>query len=108
MHQLDLLTARACGDAAAQACLAKAEGRNPGFTLLACAFVLTYLTKNGPSPGEDIVAAGAAAGITSHDARAWGSIFGRMSNKQIRCIRSDLPRKHGHGTSGGKLWGLIR
>ena len=25
---------------------------------------------------------------------------------ELRIIRSDLPRKRGHGTSGGKLYGL--
>jgi len=99
---------REVGQQQAEKCTAKAEDGNPGFTLRARAFVIEYLTEHGPSAGEDIVEAGTAAGIKSHDGRAWGSVFARLSGKQIRCLRSDLPRKKGHGTSGGKQWGLIR
>src|SRR5689334_18848559 len=117
MSQLDLLVdvpvrtldkpahiARAIGADAAKKCRAKAEERNPGFTLRARDFVIRYLSVNGASWGEDIVDAAAAAGIKAHDGRAWGSIFAAMSNKQIRCIRSDGVRRHGRGTSGARQW----
>jgi hypothetical protein len=99
---------REAGRAAAALATAKAERGNPGFTLQARAFVLAYLSEHGPSPGEDITEAGINSGIRCKDGRAWGSIYGRMSGVQIECLRSDLPRRNGHGSSGGKLWGLIR
>jgi hypothetical protein len=100
--------ARKAGEEAATRCAAKADQRNPGFTFMARDFVLRYLTAHGRSAGEDIVDAATQSGIRAHDARAWGSVFGRLSGKHIRCTRSDLVRRKGHGTSGGKEWELVR
>lgn len=103
-----LSTATAAGQAAMQACTDKAESL--GFsTDAARAFVLNWLTEYGATPGEDIVDAAHKTGrpdLIAHDARAWGGVFASLSRQRIRCVRSDLPRKRGHGTSGGKLWAI--
>lgn len=100
-------TPRQRGDEMAQLATERAERDSAGFTFLARDFVIRYLTAHGASPGEEIVAAGPANGVHCADARAWGSVFCSLSRRgQIVCIRSDLPRQRGHGTSGGKLWGL--
>jgi hypothetical protein len=108
MPMQTVAVAREVGRLASESCTQRAERGNPEFSLQARQFVVQYLTDHGNSSGEDIVEAATAAGIRSHDKRAWGSVFSRMNGKQIRCLRSDLPRKHGHGTSGGKLWALVR
>lgn len=110
MQQLEMtLQPREVGAAMAAMATEHAERHvTEGFTLLARDFVLRYLTEHGNSAGEDIVDAGIAKGIKGKDGRAWGSVFANMNGKQILCIRSDLPRRHGRGTSGGRLWGLMR
>lgn len=105
---IDFNTPRAIGAEMAERCTTEAEERNPGFTLRARDFVIRYLSEHGNSPGEEIVEAASAGGIFCEDRRAWGSVFARMSGKQIRCLRSDLPRRAGHGTGGGRLWSLIK
>ena len=90
----------------AHKCLNKAEQQ--GFdTLQAKRFILDYLASFGATPGETLVYEAEARGLIAHDARAFGGIFGNLSRTgQIVCLRSDLPRKRGHGTTGGKLWAL--
>jgi hypothetical protein len=111
MSQLTIEDAIAAGQEAAQACNDKAESL--GFsTDAARAFVLAWLAEYGPTPGEAIVEAAEnthRADLRGHDQRCWGAVFGKLSrDHRIRCLRSDLPRKRGHGTSGGKLWGLVQ
>ena len=101
--------ARAAGQRAGQKAADKAEGQAPGFREAAQAFVLGFLKQHGPSSGEDITAAMVLAGIRPRDKRAFGPVYQALAGKRmglIVCLRSDLPRRLGHGTSGGKLWGL--
>lgn len=109
--QADLFDAIAAGRQAASACLDKAQRAAPYFADKAKAAILAHLAANGPTSGEDLTDACKAAGIVpSNDDRAFGGVFLGLSNPRnpkIQCLRSDLPRKHGHGTSGGKLWSLV-
>ena len=70
--------------------------------------MLAYLLKHGATPGEDLVDAAEKSRrpeLFAEDARAWGSVFKTLSQRhQIHCLRADLPRRRGRGTSGGKLW----
>jgi hypothetical protein len=68
-------------------------------------FVVDYLKKYGATSSEKIVLEARDFGFQPHDERAWGGVFGVLSrNDEIVCLRADLPRRRGHGTSGGKLW----
>lgn len=105
MNQLSLdMTPREIGLQAAQACQDAAERR--GFdTEGARAFVLSWLRRHGPQSGESLVKAATEHGFRPRDGRAFGGVFLSLSRRKlITCLRSDLPRERGHGTSGGKLW----
>lgn len=104
-RQLDMnFTPREQGEQASQACLGAAERR--GFdTEGARTFLLSWLRRHGPQSGESLVKAATEHGFRPHDGRAFGAVFKALSaRKLITCLRSDLPRERGHGTSGGKLW----
>jgi hypothetical protein len=120
MHeQLDLLSgvplrppmsiARAAGEEAAERCLAKAKRVSDFDADGAGKFICSWLDRHGQMSGEDLVEAAKAHGFRGHDDRCFGGVFQRLVNhNQIRVIRSDLPRKRGNGTSGGKLYGRVR
>lgn len=108
-EQLSLtLTPREQGHQAANACEDKAT-RVAAFNAPAArAFILKSL-EAGPVSGEDLVEGMTHAGIRVHDLRATGPVFSRLAKEQaIECLRADLPRRRGHGTSGGKLWALVK
>jgi hypothetical protein len=72
-------------------------------------FIVGQLRRHGPMTGEALVAAAKVHGFDpkrhGKDDRAFGSIFlAAQRQGEIRCLRSDLPREKGHGTSGGRLW----
>ena len=99
--------ARAAGAAAGQKATDKAETAAPGFSQAAQAFIVGYLRQHGATSGEALTHAMTLAGIQPHDARAFGPVYqALLRQRQIACLRSDLPRRLGHGTSGGKLWRL--
>lgn len=104
---IDFSAAIEAGRNASDACTAKAE--RSGFdTDGARAFVLGWLRQHGDTSGEELVAAARANGFTCDDARAFGSVFRVLLDRGlIVCLRSDLPRLHGHGTSGGKLYRAV-
>lgn len=88
-----------------------AERRDPLFRAKAEQAILKHLA-HAPmfrASGEELVHIAKGMGAVPHDDRAFGSVFQQMERRGLtRCLRSDLPRKRGHGTSGGKLWGLCR
>jgi hypothetical protein len=90
------------------ASLEKAEKADPQFKDKAREAILAHLKAVGQASGEELVCVAKAHGATpANGDRAFGGVFRALSSqKLIRCIRSDLPRSRGHGTSGGKLWGL--
>lgn len=85
---------------------ARAERDIPDFSRRAASYMAAYLTAHGPTSGEDLVDAAIAAGYTAADARGFGQAF-RFLREEHRApvLRSDLPRRRGHGTSGGRLYG---
>lgn len=112
MNQLTIDDAIAAGHDCAARALDKAQRADNTFAERAKAFMLEHLKNFGDTSGEDLTDACKAAGIRpQNDDRAFGGVFLSLSNPsapRIRCIRSDLPRKYGHGTSGGRLWGLVQ
>ena len=89
-------------------CTAKATRADPGFSDRAKDVILRHLRAVGQASGEELVELCKSYGIVPVNGdRAFGSVFGSLSKrKQIKFLRADLPRKHGHGTTGGKLWGI--
>lgn len=106
---IDFSAARELGEQAAAACLAKARRADPEFSEKAAAAILAHLATHGPTSGEDLTAMCMASGIIPiNGPKAFGGVFLSLSKRHlIVCLRSDLPRRFGHGTSGGKLWALI-
>jgi hypothetical protein len=98
------LTPREVGLEAAERCADKAEAS--GFDRDgARRFVVSWLRRHGPQSGESLVKAATEHGFRPHDGRAFGAVFNALSRrKEIVCLRADLPRQAGHGTSGGRLW----
>ena len=109
LDRVPLLNARAIGEAAADACVEKAE-RVAGFEPDGAGkFIVSWIVRYGPTSGEALVRAAKEHGYRGHDDRCYGQVFQRLlKNNQIRVLRSDLPRERGHGTSGGKLYGVVR
>jgi hypothetical protein len=100
--------ARAVGEEAAQACADKAERVADFDTEGAGRFILGWLARYGQMSGEQLVNAAQEHGHRPHDARAFGSVFSTLSRKNlIRCV-GYCEREKGHGTAGGRLWGLVR
>lgn len=103
--------ARAAGQEAADQCEGKALRANALFSEQAAAFILRQLEARGPTTGEDLTDACKAAGIEPHDDRAFGAVFARLS--KAKEIEPDptytvVPRRKGHGTSGGRMWRRCR
>jgi hypothetical protein len=111
MTQLTIQDAIDAGHEAAQHCADKAQ--TLGFsTEAARVFVIRWLAEYGNTAGEDLVEAARKTGkpeLIPHDGRAWGAVFLTLQRQhRIRCLRADLPRKRGNGTSGGRLWGIVQ
>lgn len=104
---LDFTAAREAGRAAAEACMTKAID-TAGFDADGSAkFIVGHLRRFGPTSGEDLVDAAMEHGYRGHDARCFGGVFKTLLRKgEILLLRSDLPRRRGHGTSGGRLCGV--
>jgi hypothetical protein len=84
----------------------KAQDERPRFHQQAVDFVLWFLDRFGPAPGEHITDACKRAGIQPHDDRAFGPVYMALARqKRIEKIGS-VRRERGHGTSGGNIWAL--
>jgi hypothetical protein len=54
-----------------------------------------------------LVEAAKRHGFRGKDDRCFGRLFwAAIQRGELVVLRSDLPRKRGHGTSGGKLYGV--
>ena len=107
MRQMTIDDAIAAGDAAIRRSAARAERDIPGFSRRAASYMAAYLTAHGPTSGEDLVDAAIAAGYAPADGRAFGAALrALLRDHDVRVLRSDLPRRRGHGTTGGRLYGM--
>lgn len=99
--------AREAGRQAGEAALAKARRVADFDAEGAGKFIAGWLCRHGPTSGEELVARATEHGYRAHDLRAMGPVFARLLRQgRIVVLRSDLPRARGHGTSGGKLYGV--
>lgn len=107
-----LQAARSAGEDAGEKCLAKAEDVAKFSAREAALFIHSWVVRYGPTPGEQLVKAAREHGHAPHDDRAFGPVFPMLlrgvDGKRLKVLRSDLPRERGHGTSGGKLYGVVR
>lgn len=101
--------ARTSGQAAATACLDKAE-RTTGFDASAARdAILTILVKAGrPMSGEELVDACQALGLVPHDARAFGPVFAVLKRRRLIEAVGFAARQKGHGTAGARLWAVSK
>lgn len=98
--------ARRAGDAAGEACQAKAEAA--GWDRQAAkAVVMAALGRaGGPLSGEQLVNECIAAGIVPHDTRAFGPVIAALARAgRIEAVGFAV-RQKGHGTAGARLWAL--
>lgn len=107
MQQLTLDDAIAKGRAMAVMCADQAESTDPTFAERAKAKVIELLQKHGDCSGEWLVNDCKLAGIVPHDDRAFGVVFRTLSTqKKIKHV-DWVARSKGHGTGGGRVWGLV-
>lgn len=100
--------AREQGEAAANACVEKAERVAQFDADGARTFVIGWLRRHGQMSGEALTDACKAHGFRPHDDRAFGAVFGVLVRRnEIRCVGS-CERTKGHGTAGGRVWTVVR
>jgi hypothetical protein len=105
-QQLTIDDAIAAGEHHGAHCLSKAERSDPEFSARAEAAMLAHLRAVGSCSGEDLTTIARAKGAVPHDDRAFGPVFKSMARRGlIRCVGFCL-RKRGHGTAGGRIWGI--
>ena len=93
-------------DEAIGAAQVKAEAQDEGFIDRAKKFILIYLEKHGPTPGEDITDACVKAGIIPDELRAFGPAYMGLVRAKKIVKHGYCKRRRGHGTSGGNIWRL--
>jgi len=105
---IDFSAAREAGRSASEACTAKAQRSDPAFVKKAQDAILEHLRVVGQASGEVLVDIAIARGARCADARAFGAVFSGLARKnKIRTVGFCL-RDKGHGTAGGRVWGLVR
>lgn len=101
----DLATARAVGEVAGQLATAKANREAPGFVARAEHYVLAKLA-TGPASGEDITDY-VQQFLEFKDGRAMGTVYASMNRRGLIRVVGECDRRKGHGTGGGRIWGLV-
>jgi hypothetical protein len=89
------------------ACTNKAEEVTPDFAEKAKKIILDHLSIVQTCPGEELVDIATAKGAIPHDARAFGSVFMSLSRKNLIRTVGFCERRKGHGTAGGRIWGVV-
>lgn len=102
-----LSAASAKGDIAANACLAKAQSKDPGFADKAKAAILAHLAAKGQASGEELTDVARAHGAIAHDDRAFGPVFSGLARKGLIRTVGYCLRSKGHGTTGGRIWSIV-
>lgn len=77
------------------------------FQHLAKAYIIEYLRRHGPTPGEDLTDKCLEIGIVPHNTKAFGGVFLCLSKRGIIYKVDTCLRRKGHATSGGNVWGLV-
>lgn len=106
---LNFDAAREAGERAAVACAAKTKRVvDSTFFEKASTAILAHLQSVGQASGEVLTDIAIAHGARAHDPRAFGSVFSSLARqKRIKTIGFCM-RSKGHGTAGGRIWGLYQ
>lgn len=104
--QLSLEWSRELGERGIRRAASNAERFQPGFTRHAAAFMLACLAR-GDMSGEDLTDAARRAGYCPPDDRAFGAVFRAILRGGARVVGT-CPRRKGHGSAGGKVYGVAR
>jgi hypothetical protein len=108
MNQLTIDDALAAGEVAMTACVDKAQRKDPEFSRKAEEAILAHLRAVGHCSGEVLTDVARAHGAVPHDDRAFGAVFMSLARRsRIRTV-GFCARTKGHGTSGGRIWGLVQ
>jgi hypothetical protein len=120
MDQLELLspikatpaeprrTPREKGAEAAEACLDKACEVAAFDADGAAKFIHEWVVRHGDTRGETLVDEAVKQGFRPHDSRAFGPVISALIRSgQIRCV-GYCERTKGHGTAGGRIYGVVR
>lgn len=91
----------------ATACMEKAKSIDPDFPAKAEKFILEHLAIVKQCPGEELTDVARAKGAIPHDDRAFGGVFQRLSRRNLIRTVGFCERKKGHGTAGGRVWGIV-
>lgn len=105
MDLFDIAAAAEAGQQAAEACAASAE-RQGWDREAAAAFLLDWLARHGPTPGEVLVSE-ASRLHPPHDGRAFGAVFLRLKRQGLIVDCGHARRAKGHNTHGGLIWRLV-
>jgi hypothetical protein len=89
------------------ACTRKAETVTPDFAEKAKKIILDHLAIVKQCKGEELVDIARAKGAVPHDDRAFGGIFQSLSQKNLIRHVAYCERRKGHGTGGGRIWGIV-
>lgn len=104
---IDFDAAIAAGEAASEACHAKADRVNPGFSEGAYSFLCDYIAALPYTVNiscEVLVTAAERAGHKPHDSRAFGQVFRRLvKDNRIRRVGYGM-RTKGHGAPGASIY----
>lgn len=100
--------AKEAGRTASEACTAKALRSDPTFVKTAQDAILAHLRVVGQASGEVLTDIAIASGARCHDARAFGTVFSGLARKNLIRTVGFCIREKGHGTAGGRIWGLVR
>lgn len=106
MAQSEIQIARDRGETMSALACANANNACPDFAARAAKHILAYLEENGESSGEDITDSCKKAGIVPHDDRAFGAVYASLSRHKLIKPAGFCLRRKGHGTAGGRIWGL--
>ena len=104
--QMTLDFARAAGERALRAAESNAERREPKFSERAAAYMYSVLVAHGPQRGEALTDACVSAGFDVTETRAYGAAFQLLTRRFGARVVGQCPRRKGHGSSGGKVYGL--
>lgn len=106
MTQLTIDDAIAAGDRGMAICLAKAERNAPDFVEKAEKAILDHLRIVRQCSGEVLTDIARARGAIPHDDRAFGAVFKGLAKRGLIRSIGFCVRTKGHGTAGGRIWGI--
>lgn len=107
LAELDAPAARAEGERLGGLCQDKAERTSNFDSEGAARFILGWLRRHGPTPGETLTDRAIEHGYHCHDSRAFGPVYASLARKKLIACSGYCLRKRGNGTAGGRIWQAV-